>query len=477
MTGFETLENTRTLADRLAEGPISTLEALRYALQIGEALRAIHEEGGVCGCLWPATIAMDDRSARLIPTHHAANGATPYAAPEVLAGHPPDTLSDIFSFGAVVYEMLTGRRAFEGSDRSILPESGSDALNHLVAGWVAADPRMRQQSVRRVAIELRLFQVMVGRLEAVARARAHTVSDSDVTLCRQLAGLPTRLRAFEETLLPAFRRILASPGEAVYRLVARNIACIRETRRRNLAAEILIGVTALAASIVCGAGLAGPESRTSRLTSPVQSTYRAASLVANPGGIVKPIVTRDPDAGASAPCSSSPALPRRPAVAAQSSSTETIQQIVAAIAAYESLPPELLHSVIKVESNYNPNIVSPRGAKGLMQLVPSIAQKFGVNNAFSPVENIQGGAKYLRHLLNLYKGDYVKALAAYNAGEGAVAKFGGVPPYAETRNYLAEVRKQLEKSLAAQAAARFDPVGAYLHGLPTVHYPAAAIQD
>jgi soluble lytic murein transglycosylase-like protein len=265
--------------------------------------------------------------------------------------------------------------------------------------------------------------------------------------------LPTRLRAFEETLLRAFRQIPASPGECFYRLVTSNIAAIGERRRRCIQAiEILIGVTVLAAGVVCGAGLAGPESQTSRMTSPVRSALRAESVAASSGDIVKPLMKRVPDAGASATCFAAPALPRPPAVAAQSSSTETIQEIVAAIAAAESLPPELLHSVIKVESNYNPNIVSPRGAQGLMQLVPSIAQEFGVNNAFSPVENIQGGAKYLRHLLNLYKGDYVKALAAYNAGEGAVAKFGGVPPYAETRNYLAEVRKLLEKSLAAQSA-------------------------
>jgi serine/threonine protein kinase len=467
MTGFETLENTSTLAHRLAEGPIPTPEAVRYALQIGEALRAIHEEGGVCGRLCPATIAMGDRPVRLIPTHHADDAATPYAAPEVLAGHPPDALSDIFSFGAIVYEILTGRRAFEGSDRSTLPESSSAALNHLVAGCVAANPRMRQQSVRRVVIELKLFQVRVGRLEAAARAK--TLSGSDVTLGKELAASPTR-------------RILASPREGFYRLVAGSIACIRETGRHcYLATEILIGVTALAAGIVCGAGMASPESQTSRLTSPLESTTRAANLVASSGDSVKPIVKRDPDAGAGATCFTSPALPRPPAVAAQTSPTGTIQEIVAAIAAYESLPPELLHSVIKVESNYNPNIVSPQGAQGLMQLVPSIAQEFGVNNAFSPVENIQGGAKYLRHLLNLYKGDYVKALAAYNAGEGAVAKFGGVPPYAETRQYLAEVRKQLEKSLATQAAAKLDPVnadsGAYLHRLPGVHYPGAACQD
>ena len=102
-----------------------------------------------------------------------------------------------------------------------------------------------------------------------------------------------------------------------------------------------------------------------------------------------------------------------------------------------------MHSVIKVESNYNPNAISPKGAQGLMQLIPSTARRFGVSNVFNPVENVEGGARYLRYLLELYKGDYQLALAAYNAGEGAVARHGGVPPYPETVNYLQQVRKRL----------------------------------
>jgi len=125
-----------------------------------------------------------------------------------------------------------------------------------------------------------------------------------------------------------------------------------------------------------------------------------------------------------------------------------IDQAVNQIAAEHSLPPQLIHSVIKVESNYNPFAVSNKGAFGLMQLIPSTARRFGVSNVFNPVENIQGGAKYLRYLLDLYQGSYPLALAAYNAGEGAVAKHHGVPPYRETQNYLVLVRRQLEKAAA-----------------------------
>jgi soluble lytic murein transglycosylase-like protein len=122
-----------------------------------------------------------------------------------------------------------------------------------------------------------------------------------------------------------------------------------------------------------------------------------------------------------------------------------IDEAVEQIAAKHSLQADLLHSVIKVESNYNPYAVSSKGALGMMQLIPATARRFGVDNVFNPVENIEGGARYLRYLLDLYNGDSRLALAAYNAGEAAVAKYGGVPPYAETQNYLILVRKQWEK--------------------------------
>jgi soluble lytic murein transglycosylase-like protein len=127
-----------------------------------------------------------------------------------------------------------------------------------------------------------------------------------------------------------------------------------------------------------------------------------------------------------------------------------IDEAVERIAAEQSLPPELIHSVIKVESNYNPHAVSPKGALGLMQLIPATAYRFGVSDVFNPLENIQGGARYLRYLLDLYNGNYPLALAAYNAGEQAVAKYGGVPPYRETQNYLVLVKKQLDKAAGAR---------------------------
>lgn len=147
--------------------------------------------------------------------------------------------------------------------------------------------------------------------------------------------------------------------------------------------------------------------------------------------------------------------------AASESAIETapagINEAVEQIAAEHSLSPLLIHSVIKVESNYNPYAVSNKGALGIMQLIPETARRFGVTNVFNPVDNIRGGVKYLRYLLDLYSGNTPLALAAYNAGEAAVAKYGGIPPFAETQNYVILVRKQLQ---AARKTAAPKPVAA-----------------
>lgn len=98
--------------------------------------------------------------------------------------------------------------------------------------------------------------------------------------------------------------------------------------------------------------------------------------------------------------------------------------------------PELVKSVMLVESNFNPLAVSRKGARGLMQLMPETARRFGVSNRFEPLENIRGGVEYLDLLLKLFGGDVTLALAAYNAGESAVARYAGIPPFAETREYV-----------------------------------------
>lgn len=111
---------------------------------------------------------------------------------------------------------------------------------------------------------------------------------------------------------------------------------------------------------------------------------------------------------------------------------------------------DLVNSVIRVESNYNPLAISNKGALGLMQLVPSTARRFGVSNSFNPAENVEGGVRYLKYLLEHYNGDHHLALAAYNAGEGTVERYGGVPPFPETRNYVYRVGKALDERKEAK---------------------------
>jgi soluble lytic murein transglycosylase-like protein len=112
----------------------------------------------------------------------------------------------------------------------------------------------------------------------------------------------------------------------------------------------------------------------------------------------------------------------------------------------------LVHSVIRAESNYNAYAISPKGAQGLMQLIPSTAKRFGVSNAFDVRDNLLGGVKYLKFLLDYYQNDYVRAIAAYNAGEAAVDRYNGVPPYSETRNYVYRVAENLKSARARRVA-------------------------
>jgi len=116
-----------------------------------------------------------------------------------------------------------------------------------------------------------------------------------------------------------------------------------------------------------------------------------------------------------------------------------LEGLVREAAARHGLDPALLRAVVAVESAFEPRALSRKGAQGLMQLMPATAAELGVSDAFDPVQNLDGGSRHLRALLERFDGDLERALAAYNAGAGAVARHGGVPPYRETRDYVGRV--------------------------------------
>jgi soluble lytic murein transglycosylase-like protein len=118
---------------------------------------------------------------------------------------------------------------------------------------------------------------------------------------------------------------------------------------------------------------------------------------------------------------------------------DEFEPIVKSVALEYGVDKNLVKAVIHAESGYNPNAVSPKGAQGLMQLMPKTARGLSVPNSFDPKDNIRGGVRYLKFLLDTFKGDVTLALAAYNAGLSRVNQYGGVPPFEETRNYISRV--------------------------------------
>ena len=140
------------------------------------------------------------------------------------------------------------------------------------------------------------------------------------------------------------------------------------------------------------------------------------------------------------------------------------QKLIVAAASRYHLDPDLIHSVIAIESNFNPKAISPKNARGLMQLMPRTAELLGVKDSFDPEQNIDGGTRYLRDLLAKYKRNLTLALAAYNAGPDTVDKYGRhVPPYLETMKYVQRITKTYAKLKADAAGPGSLPIGLSLN--------------
>jgi hypothetical protein len=200
----------QTLAQRLAQGRIPAPEAQRYAMILAEALRKIHDAGQVHGGVSPASIFLTGSGLELGPAPRAKGIITPYTAPELLQGQPPDSRSDLFAFGAVVYEMFSGRRAFEGDGPAALtaaintatpPSCGSPAVDRLIRNCLAKDPGARSQRMHKVLMEIKLLAVSARRAEAPAVRHEPADAAGLRSEMQQLEGrVAARLQTCEKTV-------------------------------------------------------------------------------------------------------------------------------------------------------------------------------------------------------------------------------------------------------------------------------------
>lgn len=166
----------------------------------------------------------------------------------------------------------------------------------------------------------------------------------------------------------------------------------------------------------------------------------------------------------------------RPARSVNSMPVHEVDKLVVQAATAKQVDPKLVHSIIQVESGYDPNAVSRKGAMGLMQLIPGTAKRFGVENPFDPGQNIHGGVSYLKYLLEMFRGDVTLSLAAYNAGENSVLRYGGVPAFQETQDYVRKVNYLYGAEFPAGQAPRKFPepskpgIYRYVDAQGVVHY-------
>jgi hypothetical protein len=216
----ETATNeTLTIGQYLAEGPLPLAEAMRYATMLAETLRRLHDSGRICGALTPSNIAVAATGLELIDAPNAQGDITPYTAPELLHGQPADVRSDIFAFGAIVYEMVMDRRAFTGEDAASLaaslatsepPLPGNPGVDHVISSCIAKDPDVRYQRMQKVILELKLLSFAAPRAEAVTRQQGVTA-----VLRAETQQLEARITALLQTHEKAISDIQQASADTI----------------------------------------------------------------------------------------------------------------------------------------------------------------------------------------------------------------------------------------------------------------------
>jgi uncharacterized coiled-coil protein SlyX len=279
------LNEPQTLARRLVQGKIPAADAERYALLLAEALRKIHEAGQVHGGVSPELIVLTGSGLELGPAPHTTRIITPYTAPELLEGQPADSRSDLFAFGAVVYEMFSGHRAFAGDGPDALcaairtatpPSCGNPAMDRVIRNCLAKDPRTRWQRMHKVLMEIKLLAVSSRRADVSAASRRESAGDAG--LRAEVQQIEDRMAARLQTCEKTVAEIERAATELRGQLADTNVRLATACDQQDSIPERLLEATdtRIAASI----GRLGLEANAERMARLEQGLDAASKHIA-----------------------------------------------------------------------------------------------------------------------------------------------------------------------------------------------------